>query len=103
MLSGVLSSVDLTLSMMEQCDGDEKAALEKISKVDSRKGLYDAMIEILKSKRSELERKGLETLFTLCTYAKEALSVYQLQQIARLDPSFGDLDIGTEIQNKSSR
>ncbi|RAH81654.1 hypothetical protein BO86DRAFT_96267 [Aspergillus japonicus CBS 114.51] len=100
--SRVMSSVDLTLTMMEQSEGDETSALAKIDNVNSQEGLYTAMIEIVRAKRSEMDRRIVETIFALCTYAKQPLTVYDLQEIIDQEPSFGSFNVAGEIEGTLS-
>lgn len=95
--------MDLTLTMMEQSEGDETSALAKIDNVNSQEGLYTAMIEIVRAKRSEMDRRIVETIFALCTYAKQPLTVYDLQEIIDQEPSFGSFNVAGEIEGTLSR
>lgn len=98
-----MSSVDLTLTMLEQSEGDENFALAKIDKINSQEGLYDAMIEIVCGRRSVMERDIVETIFSLCTFAKESLTIYELQAIIDHEPNFGSFDVAGEIEGTLSR
>lgn len=87
---------------MEQ-SGDEATALKKMKDTYNPTLLYTSMIEIVLSKRSKNEVKSIETLYSWCTYAKDRLSVYEIQQIWDLDPLLGEFDVLSEIQGKSQR
>lgn len=80
---------------------DEKSALEKMKKTDGPEGLYASMIEMVRSGRSKRARKSLTTLFEWCTFAKQPLSVHEIQQIWNLDPSLGEFLVKDEILDKS--
>ncbi|PYI02494.1 hypothetical protein BO78DRAFT_463945 [Aspergillus sclerotiicarbonarius CBS 121057] len=97
----VLSSVDLTLTMMEQ-EETQDSAEGKIDDVNSQEGLYSAMIKIVRSKRSEMDCRIVETIFALCTYAKQPLTLYELQQFIDQEPTFGSFDVASEIEGRSS-
>jgi len=90
---------------MEDNGGDEDAAMKKLQGADSPEWLYKTMIEIVKAetKRSGDDQKSLEKLFVWCTYAKQPLSVDQIQHLWALDASSDKFDVRNEIEGKSSR
>jgi hypothetical protein len=98
-----MSSIDLLLTLIEQSEADEKKALQYMEFLGSPKGLYETMIQIVKEQRSDDDRKSIERIYSWCTYAKQPLSVEQLEHIGTLDACLGKFDVGKEIQGKSSR
>lgn len=100
-----MSWVDLMMSLLEQSGGDETSVLKKMDDAISAspEWLYGTMIEVVMSRRSEFERKSLQRMFLWLTYAKQPLSVHQLQHVWTFDPSLGKFDVKREIQGKSSR
>ncbi|KAK6383911.1 hypothetical protein LTS17_003203 [Exophiala oligosperma] len=96
-----MSSVDLMLSLIEQNGGDRYAAAKLIEEAETPEWLYRAMIRLVKVNRSDLVRKSVETLYSWCTYAKQPLSVDELQHIWSIDTNLGKFDIREEIQGKS--
>lgn len=82
---------------------DETTALEEMKNTYKPELLYKSMIEIVVGIRSFTDQKSIETLFAWCTYAKDRLTVHQVQQIWELDPSLGEFDVQAEIQGKSKR
>lgn len=103
-------SVDLLLSLME-INGNEQYAEEKLKVLageNSKKlDLYGEMMEMLiaPAKRSQNDIKSIKKIFSWCTYARQPLSVNNLQQILVLDGSLKDhrFDVRKEIQGKLSR
>ena len=87
---------------MEQ-SGDEDRALSQLNDAFNPSKLYASMIDIVMSKRSISERKSIETLFSWCTYAKEELSIYEIQQIWKLDHSLREFDVKSEIEEGKSK
>jgi hypothetical protein len=98
---GVISFVDLSLTVMDQ-SGNESSAMKQMDWKYSPTKLYESMIEVVMDGRSPSDRISVPTLFAWCTYAKERLSVHELQQIWELDPSLNrDFNVLSEIQGKS--
>lgn len=94
--------MDLTLTMLEQCDSDA-SALIKIDHVKGPHGLYTAMIDTVCSKRSPRDREIVEKIFALCTFAKESLTVLELEQLLEHDTSISNFDVSAEIEGRLSR
>ncbi|QGA21108.1 hypothetical protein EYB26_008818 [Talaromyces marneffei] len=97
----VMSSVDLTLTMLEQCDGDA-SALIKIDHVKGQHGLYTAMIDTVCSKRSPRDREIVEKIFALCTFAKEPFKVFELEQLLEQETTISSFDVAAEIEGRLS-
>lgn len=87
---------------MEQ-SADQTSAIQKMKNTNTPQSLYAEMINLVMNKHSPSEWRSLQTLFTWCTFAKERLSVYKVQQIWTLDPSLGDFDVLVEIRGISRR
>ncbi|EED13718.1 SD08430p [Talaromyces stipitatus ATCC 10500] len=97
----VMSSVDLTLTMLEQCDSD-KSALIKLEHVKGQHGLYTAMIDTVCARRSPRDREIVEKIFALCTFAKQPFKVYELEQLLEQETAISSFDIGDEIQESTA-
>jgi hypothetical protein len=66
--------------------------------------LYDTMIKLVMERRSARDTVSVPTLFAWCTYAKEPLSVHELEQIWKLDSSLDSgFDVLAEILDKSKK
>lgn len=99
---GVMSSVDLTLTMLEQCDGDA-SALRKIDSVKGQQGLYTAMIDTVCARRSPRDREIVEKIFALCTFAKEPFKLCELELLLEQEIKISNFDVAGEIEGRLSR
>ena len=102
-----MSWLDLILSLVEKSGGDKVIAMKTVERRWDHKDLSNAMVEIVISDKSAAKRRSITRLLSWCTFAKSPLSIYQLQQILKLDASSavlgGNLDVESEIEGNLKR